>query len=278
MTTTTNDNWPKLLKRLKLDHIKRTAPGFFELSGGFAMKVKPYQDRTANGLTACIIDFITHLGGYANRINCTGIPRMSNGELKWTSSGSNKGTPDIRFLFQGRSGDIEVKIGADRLSPAQEKELEKITQAGGLVFIAKDFPSFLTWWKENGFPVPNYAGNGKQIDELRWLSESLGQKPTSIPGGVTTRLFFQAFLFLVTNPTDFFYSRAPFQKVLRIRDHFELSQIILAAYNGTHDDLSDDQKEKLLEVFQFLDYMYAHGRLDELKPYSLKLPKALING
>jgi hypothetical protein len=149
-------NWKQLLKRLKLDHIKRTAPGFFEASGGYSMKVQPYDDRTSNGLTKCIIDFITHLGGYANRISTTGTMRKINGQVKWTAGNSNKGAPDVRAIFQGRSMDIEIKIAKDRLSEAQVRELKRIKEAGGLAFVAKDFPSFLEWWQSAGFEIPNH--------------------------------------------------------------------------------------------------------------------------
>ena len=59
------ENWKPLLKRMKLDSIKQKAPGFFELSGGYEMKVKPYCDNTANDLTKTIIDFINFSGGDA---------------------------------------------------------------------------------------------------------------------------------------------------------------------------------------------------------------------
>jgi hypothetical protein len=146
----------KLLKQLKLDHIKKTAPGFFEASGGYAMAVKPYSDDTANGLTRCIEDFINHSGGYCNRVSTTGTMRKIGGQMKWTKGNSNTGAPDLRFIYQSRSGDVEVKIGRDKLSQAQERELQRIKDAGGLAFVAKDFDSFLNWWKEVGFEVPEF--------------------------------------------------------------------------------------------------------------------------
>ncbi len=145
-------NWKQLLKELKLEYIARTAPGFFELSGGYRMQVKPYSDKTANGLTNCIEDFIKHIGGYANRISTTGTMRKINGEMRWTKGNSNKGAADIRILFNGKSADVEVKIGADKMSEAQIQEQYRIEQAGGLYFIAKNFPEFLEWWLSH-FPL-----------------------------------------------------------------------------------------------------------------------------
>jgi hypothetical protein len=147
----------QLLKALKLEYIKRTAPGFFEASGGYNMLLKRYDDRTANGLTNCVYDFITHVGGYCNRVNTTGLIRKIRGEMKWTAGNSNKGAFDLRFVYQGKSGDVEIKIGRDRLSEAQEKEYLKIIKAGGLALIAKDFASFVEWWKEVGFTIPDFS-------------------------------------------------------------------------------------------------------------------------
>jgi hypothetical protein len=146
----------ELLKRIKLEHIKKHSPGFFNQSGGYAYKINPYEDESANGLLKCIHDFIFYQGGYVNRISTVGMMRKIRGEMKWCKGNSNKGAPDLRFIFQGKSGDIEIKTGRDKMSEAQEKEMQRITRAGGLAFVAKDFASFLGWWKENGFTVPEF--------------------------------------------------------------------------------------------------------------------------
>lgn len=138
--------WKKQLKKMKLDYLKSTAPGFYELSGGERMIVKPYSDETANGLTKCICDWITFAGGYANRISTTGMLRKINGDMKWTKGNSNKGAADIRILLAGKSADVEVKIGKDVVSAKQTKEMERITRAGGLYFIARNMPLFLEWF------------------------------------------------------------------------------------------------------------------------------------
>ena len=149
-------DWKKLLKQLKLEYIKSTAPGFFELSGGIDMKIKPYKDTTANGLTNCIIDYINFKGGYANRINVQGQPRKERikfafgnyiDKITYTPSTTNKGTADIKATINGRSLDVEVKIGKDKLSEHQIKEQSRITKAGGLYFVARDMESFVTFYK-----------------------------------------------------------------------------------------------------------------------------------
>lgn len=142
----------KLLKELKLLWLEKNHPDFFNASGGYSMQVKPYNDTTANGLTNCIEDFIKHIGGYSNRISTTGTLRKINGRMTWTNGNSNKGAADVRILFNGRSVDVEVKIGKDRMSEVQHKEKQRVESAGGLYYVAKDFPSFLEWWLTH-FPL-----------------------------------------------------------------------------------------------------------------------------
>lgn len=140
------ENWKLLLKRMKLDNIKEKAPNFFLASGGYEMKVKPYRDDKANGLTNAIVDFINFSGGDANRINTQGQLRKIRGEMKWTHGSTRRGTADIHGIFQGRALSIEIKIGNDRQSEDQIKEAERVRKAGGLYFVAKNMPSFLEWW------------------------------------------------------------------------------------------------------------------------------------
>jgi hypothetical protein len=148
-------NWKHLLKKLKLSYLEQAHPDFYTMSGGDKMGVKPYTDSTANGLTRCIEDFVRYQGGYANRISTTGIMRRMNGQMKWTKGNSNTGAADIRILYKGRSVDVEVKIGRDKLSPQQFKEWARVEAAGGLYFVAKDFPSFLNFWEEQFGKIEN---------------------------------------------------------------------------------------------------------------------------
>ena len=148
--------WYDLLKRIKLEHIKQNHPDFFIHSGGYKFKLKPYSDTTSNGLTNCICDFVVFLGGYANRINTTGSMRKINGEMKWVKGNTNKGAADIRILYQGRSIDVEIKIGRDRQNEAQIKEQKRIHNAGGVYVVVKDFEEFLNYWQGWGFTIPEY--------------------------------------------------------------------------------------------------------------------------
>jgi hypothetical protein len=136
----------KQMKRMKLDWLKATAPGFFEASGGYTMTVPGYSDSTANALTKAIIDFIRFRGGDANRINTSGIMRRVNGKNRWTYGGTRKGTADIHAICQGRHISIEVKIGKDRMSDDQRAEQTRVEKAGGLYFVARNMPDFIAWF------------------------------------------------------------------------------------------------------------------------------------
>lgn len=108
-----------------------------------------FEDKSANGLTRCITRYITLRGGYAARVNSTGIMRKG----KWTRSGATVGFPDITGVFQGRSFSIEVKVGRDKMSDVQVKQAEAITRAGGLYHISKNFEIFHRWWHDAVEPL-----------------------------------------------------------------------------------------------------------------------------
>ncbi len=111
-----------------------------------------YSDKSANGLTTAIVDFIRLTGGYADRINNTGI--MRNG--KWTRSGTRKGIADIMASKPIEVGGrligvqvaIEVKIGKDRQSDAQKKIEAEVIKSGGFYIIAKTWEQFYNEWNK----------------------------------------------------------------------------------------------------------------------------------
>lgn len=113
-----------------------------------------YTDKTANGLTKCIVDFIRANGGQAERINTTGMPiirQLPSGrtETTWRKGNTTKGSADISAIIGGKSVKIEVKIGHDRQSEAQKRYEQAVTSAGGYYYIAKNFDDFLTWYNNN---------------------------------------------------------------------------------------------------------------------------------
>lgn len=113
-------------------------------------------DRSTNGLTACIIDFINYTGGQAERISSTGR-WVSNGGTKqidfytgketasgrYIKSSGTKGTADISATINGKSVKIEVKYGKDKMSNDQKVYKSRIENAGGVYMIARTFDSWL---------------------------------------------------------------------------------------------------------------------------------------
>lgn len=124
-----------------------------------ALTVKPYSDKTANGLTRAIIDFLKFEGWQAERINCTGriidksrsyvdaIGRHKKiGSSTWIPTSGQRGTADISSTIAGRSVKIEIKTGKDRQSPAQAKYQRDIERSGGVYFIARSWEQFREWY------------------------------------------------------------------------------------------------------------------------------------
>jgi hypothetical protein len=149
------DNSLKILSELSTAHLKKKHPNFPE----HALPKQKYSDKTANGLTKCIIDFINLNGGMAERINNTG--RYLQGETvtnvigisrtfkgKYIPGTGTNGTADISGTLNSKSIKVEVKIGKDSMSQMQKDYRDKVIAAGGFYFIAKDFESFYNWIKE----------------------------------------------------------------------------------------------------------------------------------
>ncbi|MEI7982136.1 MAG: hypothetical protein WCI71_10820 [Bacteroidota bacterium] len=120
-----------------------------------------FSDRTASGLTSCIISWIRLCGYQSERINVTGRQidqrqtytdvlghQRQIGSLKWIPTTGTRGSADISATIQGRSVKIEVKVGRDRQRPDQKEYQKSIEEAGGLYFIARDFQQFYEWYIE----------------------------------------------------------------------------------------------------------------------------------
>lgn len=123
-----------------------------------------YTDKTANGLTRCIIDYLTLHGYQAERISTTGrmVDNTKNytnvlgitkqiGSKKWIKGSGTKGSADISSTIPisingtiiGVSVKWEVKIGKDRQSDFQKEYQKNIEKNKGYYFIVKDFEDFI---------------------------------------------------------------------------------------------------------------------------------------
>ncbi|MES2734306.1 MAG: hypothetical protein V4714_21340 [Bacteroidota bacterium] len=128
-----------ILTQLHTEHNRKQYPSV----PAYALPKKRYSDITANGLTACIIDYIHFSGGYAARINTQG---QWNEKLnQWTKGQTAVGTADIHACLNGMHLSIEVKIGRDKQSEAQKRTQKKVQDAGGAYYLATDFQGFYEW-------------------------------------------------------------------------------------------------------------------------------------
>ena len=117
-----------------------------------------FTDKTANGLTKCIITFLKLLLWQCERINTMGRPidntrvvtdcigrKRRIGSVTWIPSGVTKGSADISATIAGKSVKIEVKM-KDKQSEAQRKYQEDVEAAGGVYIIVRTFDEFLQWY------------------------------------------------------------------------------------------------------------------------------------
>lgn len=101
-----------------------------------------FRDDSANGLTDCIVKYISLSGGFVSRYG--GIYDRKLGKFR---PGTNrKGLPDIIGTFQGKSIFVEVKFGRDKMSEHQEKVRDEQTASGGLFYLAHNFTEFKDWF------------------------------------------------------------------------------------------------------------------------------------
>jgi len=144
----------KELEALYLDDHRKRYPSMPE----YARTCLKYEDRTANGLTKCVIDFVRLSGYQAERINCTGryidntqvftdvVGRTrSIGSTKWLPTSGQRGTADISAVIRGRAVKIEIKI-KDRQSEDQKRYQTDVEKAGGVYLIVRSFEEFYNWF------------------------------------------------------------------------------------------------------------------------------------
>lgn len=146
----------QILINLKLQELKRDNPLFPEAY----LPVPKYTDKTANGLTKCVIEFLNLSGHQAERISSMGrmIDKRKKstdvlgrermiGSLTYIKGTSTNGTADISSIINGKSVKIEIKIGKDRQSDAQKKYQQATEKAGGIYLITKSFDEFMEQYK-----------------------------------------------------------------------------------------------------------------------------------
>ena len=119
-----------------------------------------YTDKTAGGLTKCILDFLKFNGFVGERINSTGryIDKSKTvtdtlgfsrriGSGQWIPTAGIKGTADISAVIRSRAVKIEVKM-KDKQSPDQVEYQKQVEQSGGLYWLVRSFDEFLNFYNE----------------------------------------------------------------------------------------------------------------------------------
>lgn len=135
---------PRAIKDFEVEHkrwdyAKRNIPPQFQV-------LTKFRDDTANELTKLIVAFIRVNGGFATRLNSTGVYRADI--KRFVRNTQRRGMADVVGTYQGRSLNIEVKIGRDSLSKHQKKIKHEIEASGGQYFVARDFQGFSMWFDE----------------------------------------------------------------------------------------------------------------------------------
>lgn len=150
----------KQLKELYLSDQRKRFPSVPE----HGRCIPTYSDKTTNGLTKCIIDYIRLRGFFIertgnegriidnNRVTYTDVIGRTRtiGNIRRIKSSGSLGTSDLKAVIAGRFVAIEIKcrFTNDRIRPDQLKYKHLVEQAGGIYYIAQDFTSFFNWFNE----------------------------------------------------------------------------------------------------------------------------------
>lgn len=99
---------------------------------------------TANDLTRKIVAYFQDYGHFATRLQSTGTYR--DDLKKFVPSQQRAGLPDVLAVVNAKAVFVEVKIGKDRLSEAQNSAIEDLENAGAVIYVAHTFEGFRKWF------------------------------------------------------------------------------------------------------------------------------------
>ena len=127
------------------DHYRKENPNY-----PAAYIPKPdYTDRTTNGLTKMVLDWMRFHGALAERTNTTGRQiKAKSGKRIWIPTAGVRGSSDIHATYRGLSLHIEIKCRAtrDRVRPAQVEYARRVRMAGGLYVTVGTWAEFYEWF------------------------------------------------------------------------------------------------------------------------------------
>jgi hypothetical protein len=116
-----------------------------------------FSDRTANGLTKCVLAWLRLHGHKAWRQGSEGryrpgvtitdvVGRQRTLKGNWLP-GQNNGASDVACIINGRFVAIEVKK-QDRQSEAQQRYQEEVEASGGIYVIVRTFTEFYEFYQQ----------------------------------------------------------------------------------------------------------------------------------
>jgi len=142
----------KVLEAMALVALKKKYPNFPY------PPTPSYTDKTSNGLTKCIVDFLNLSGHHAERINSMGFAKDNRrkvvdvvgqtrtiGDVTWIKGNTQKGTADISATIHGQSVKIEVKCeatGDRRQSEAQKNISHRLKTLAANISLLGIFKTF----------------------------------------------------------------------------------------------------------------------------------------
>src|SRR5690606_17493843 len=117
----------------------------------YAIPRMRFSDRTANGLTRCVLAWLRLHGHKAWRQGSEGryrpgqtitdvLGRQRTMKGQWLP-GQNKGAADVACIINGRFCAVEVKM-KDKQSEAQRRYQEEVEASGGIYVIVRTFEDF----------------------------------------------------------------------------------------------------------------------------------------
>lgn len=138
----------------------------------FPYHPKPkFTDKTSNGLTKAVIEYLRLNQCQAERINSTGFAKDTRqtstdvlgrqrtvGGVKWIKSTTTAGTADISAVLRGKAVKIEIKCkstGDNKQSDAQKEYQRQVETAGGIYLIVRTFEDFYNWFNQTAEEVYN---------------------------------------------------------------------------------------------------------------------------
>jgi hypothetical protein len=114
-----------------------------------AKKTTQKQKVTANALTLQVIYYLRSKGFTVWRQNNGAVYDPNRKTFRTHAKTSMRGVPDvIGFSPLGGFIGCEIKVGNDRLSPAQEVFLKRLKIANNLAFVVRDFDEFKKEFEE----------------------------------------------------------------------------------------------------------------------------------